>query len=270
MKKTAVLMTIAIFGISMNASAETTETKKIKNYDLNFSVSYSPYYYKWEEKNGPTEKGWIHGLRTEAGVKINKIVYMPYIMPSFTIYGGDVKYDGETWSGIKVKTRTNFNGWNAELNLGYKICSGKNFNTMIYAGAGKEVWKRSIDSTTEGTGYTEKWSQKYIKAGIKPEYVYGNYYVYGNLYLKYPWDVENKVGLFDVKVKPDEKVNYGFELGGGIKGIIAGKADLFASAFYEREKFGKSSPEYSEIVDSYLYQPESKRKTYGFRIGIKF
>ncbi len=140
----------------------------------------------------------------------------------------------------------------------------------IYAGAGYEYWKRSLENTQTSLGYSEKWSQYYLKLGVKPEYKTGNLSLYSDLYIKYPWDIKNKVSLLDVEVKPDNKLNYGIEVGGKLHKVFNKNINMFISGFFEKEKFGKSKEKFSQVVEDYVYQPESERKTYGLRLGLEF
>ncbi len=272
MKKQVVVLGIStlVLTFSVKGGVATTTPHSQKPVNVDFSLNYSPYYFKWTEKGGVNEKGWLHSLETKANVKINTIAWFPYFEPKFKIYGGEVKYDGETWSGTELKTRTNYNGWNVELDAGYKLNFSGNFKVSFYAGLGYEYWKRSLQNTEIALGYDEKWNQKYIKLGIKPENKIGKLSLYADLYIKYPWEVKNEVSLFDVEVKPEEKINYGVEAGGKMHGLFNKNINLFASGFYEREKFGKSDLKYSPVVDVYLYQPDSKRKTYGLKVGLEF
>jgi len=276
MKKRLILGAVSTFLVSTLISTVGVGESKAESKPISadFSVSYSPYYYKWSEKAGIDEKGWVHALKVSGKMHVSKIIWIPYIEPSFKIYGGEVKYDGQAWTGEAVKTKTNYNGWEAELNLGYTYAFDKNFKVSLYGGIGREYWKRDLENAivdnTLAIGYSEKWRQNYVKIGVKPEYGIGNYYVFGNFYAKYPWKVKESASLFDVEVEPGKKLNYGAELGVGVKGFLKKDLGIFASVFYERDKFGKSDEDYSEVVGGYLYQPESKRETYGFRIGINF
>lgn len=261
------LSSLLVVGLVSSGKAAQESTFPLK---MIFSVDYSPYYFKWEENVGVDEKGWLHAFETNAEISLPQIAWMPKIMPSFKIYTGDVKYDGQTWSGNSIKSRTDYSGWNGEINFGYDFKITKNIKTTTYAGIGHEYWKRNLENTLNSLGYTEKWTQNYFKVGVKPQYEVGNYYVYTNLYLKRPFDVKNRVSMFNVEVKPDEKWNYGIEVGGGVNSLFKKNVGLFIAGFYEKEKFGKSDPEYSDVIGDYLYQPESKRTTYGIKAGLKF
>ena len=234
---------------------------------VSFFAEYDPFHFKWEEKKtGVKESGWMHGTRI--GVKTD--IYRNIAGEgSFFVYGGEVDYKGGTWSGDSVDSNTNYNGWKVEAKVGYPIrwnCT----RVTPYMGLGYEYWKRSLENTLSSLGYDEKWKYGTFKVGVRPEYFKGRVFFYTDVYLSYPWKVENRVDLFNVKVKPKKKAGYGIEAGVQARNLfklgLVGKAGIF----YNYDKFGKSDLKYSSVVNSYLFQPESKREIYGFKIGIEF
>ncbi|MEM1672951.1 MAG: hypothetical protein QXX12_02590 [Nanopusillaceae archaeon] len=241
---------------------------------IKIEVFYEPVYFKWTEKENDikllTEKGWLN--KGKIGIKIGTHYY---VKPSFTIYGGDIKYDGGSWDGEKVKSRTNYSGYEVALAGGVEKKIGKT-TIDAYIKTGVERWKRSIESnlSEEDTlviGYGEKWKMWYWQVGIAPYYESSNNIsLFGNLYVKRPFKVKNEVEIFDVEVEPGKKWNYGAEIGVEIKNMIKQKVNGKIAFFYEEEKFGKSDLKYSNVIDLYLYQPESKRQQYGIKLGINF
>lgn len=265
-----VLASLLSFNVNDLKAEEVFQKEKAFNFSL--GAEYVPYYFKWKEKTSVKEEGWMHGVKLFGSLETKRYVFLPVIEPSFSIYGGDVDYKGKTWGEEPLKSKTNYNGWNAEIKFSYKFCySG--LTTKPYLALGREYWKRSVDSSIEplAIGYTERWSQDYVKLGILPSYGLGkSYYVYGDLYVKYPFNVKNRVSAFDVTVKPEGRLGYGAELGIGVKDAIKKNLDFYASLFYERDKFGKSDTKWSDVVQGELYQPESKREIYGLKLGIRF
>jgi len=284
-------------GLAYDGSSKQT-LKQERSYDVNFFVNYEPYHYEWkEEANGKhvKEEGWIHGV--EVGAKVN--YYGFFLEPKFTLYGGEVDYDGVTWggdevstdddynpgpcqnnlglvlfSGDKVSTYDDYNGWALDLNVGKEFYLTKNFKLAPYVNVGYEYWKRQAENNFEGStlvlGYSEKWSKWQVGIGVKPEYDLGSYYVFGDVYLKYQFNVKNEVDLFDVTVKPGESWSCGVEAGVGARDFVKKGVNLEASAFYVYDDFRKSSAKYSPVVGGYVYQPESERELWGFKVGLRF
>lgn len=261
---------ISVFAIDDFRKEECLKDNKVK-----VEVFYGPTYFKWTEKNEGekllTEKGWIH--KTGIGIKVD--VESSYLRPSFIFYGGDIKYDGKTWEGDKVRSRTNYIGHDISLEGGIERKVGR--TTLDgYVKMGIERWKRSIDSNISengnvAIGYGEKWRMWYWTVGVKQTYeINKDTFLFGNLYVKRPFNVRNKVDIVDVEVKLKKKWNYGIEVGVEAKDVLKRGINGKVSFIYENEKFGKSNMVYSSVIDDYVYQPESKRTQYGIKVGIKF
>lgn len=274
MKKKVICLSLG--GVILGSAVCGWANTNLEENKLKIGVFYTPVYFKWSEKDGGetllTEKGWIH----KGGIEVKaNLVENYYLKPSLAVYGGDIKYDGGTWDGKEVKSRTNYSGYEIALAGGIEKRIGK---AVVdgYVKVGMEKWKRSIDSnfSEEGSlvfGYGEKWKMWYWSVGINPSYdVDKNIFLFGNLYVKRPFSVKNKVDIFDVEVEPKKKWNYGIEVGIGARDIIKQKVNGKISFFYEREKFGKSDLEYSSVINDYVYQPESKREQYGVKLEINF
>ena len=259
-------------GLAYDVSSKQT-LKQERLCGVDFFVNYEPYHYEWKEEADDKhvkEEGWIHGV--EVGAKVN--YYGFFLEPKFTLYGGEVEYDGVTWGGDEVSTYDDYSGWALDLNVGKEFYLTKNFKLAPYASVGYEYWKRQAENNLEGStlvlGYSEKWSKWQVGVGVKPEYDLGSYYVFGDVYLKYQFNVKNDVNLFDVTVRPGESWSYGVEAGVGVRDFIKKGVNLETSVFYAYDDFRKSSAKYSSVVGGYVYQPESERELWGFKVGLRF
>jgi len=270
MKKRAVvagvLATLVAGSVAVKAHADEFSDQQSYKSPLSLSISYEPFYYKWKESGGVKEGGWVHAAKIGASYDYCNIT----TKVDFSIFGGEVDYDGATWGGTPVDTNTNYNGWKLEGKVGYDLVYG---NTIItpYIGIGYEYWKRDIEGKPGSTtGYGEQWKYGTFKAGVSPEYVLGKYKFYGDFSIHYPWKVENKVDAFNVELEPDKKLGYGIEIGMGKDNFIKNGWKGTFGAFYIYDSFGESSSEYSNIAGGDVYQPDSTRRLIGLKVKIDF
>jgi len=107
------------------------------------------------------EDGLLPGITLEAGIHWN----------SFSgilrgeIFNGLVDYDGQTQSGIPLKSKTNEKITRVEATLHYTVKSFSHYNMSILAGIGYREWRRDINSTRLTPSLLEIYRWKYWTLG---------------------------------------------------------------------------------------------------------
>ena len=146
---------------------------------------FSPYlsgrYFTWEEHvNGQQ-------ILKESGPIISAGALLGFATPSYwtirgkaEIFGGQVGYNGETLASQSqpsepVQTEVNYLGIKQELDLGYRVLTGK-LRVEPFAGLGYRWWLRMLqDSATASgqaiSGYTEQWLTGYCRLGARGRYL---------------------------------------------------------------------------------------------------
>ena len=107
------------------------------------------------------DDGLLPGITLEAGIHWN----------SFSgilrgeIFNGLVDYDGQTQSGIPLKSKTNEKITRVEATLHYNVKSFSHYNMSILAGIGYREWRRDINSTRLTPSLLEIYRWKYWTLG---------------------------------------------------------------------------------------------------------
>ncbi|MBK3332350.1 porin family protein [Persephonella atlantica] len=224
-------------------------------YAVEFSYSAKSFLWKEYGNSGEEllkESGWLH----EFGFSEIFDAQIIYIKPYLGVEIGSVSYDGQTQSGIPVKTDTNYWGVLTRLTI------GKEFDILFgETGIGYDYWKRNLESSSVSTGYTETWSQLYIpvRAGIKFTIQDTQLYGFGEYRLN--MKTKNSPSIVDVTLEP--KTGLFFSVGGGVK-----VKKISVEVEYSYDKWKKSDPK--QYGSSLVWQPESKRQTLSFTIGYQF
>ena len=185
------------------------------------------------------------------------------------LYGGLVKYDGQTWGGTPLKGDVLYLGLKGEINLGiYKYFSI--YGIILYLGLGDEVWVR--DLTKVPGGYKEVWGLLFYKLGIK-----GKVDILRGELLLDGWigsDIittnrakfsESFPYSCDAESYPDGALFWGAKMTYKIE-------KFFVKAYYHHYKWNKSKPVFTVILATpvLVYQPESEENVYGMSIGFLF
>lgn len=259
-----ILMTITIFLVLLFLPNVTIAA--LKN-DLYFIVES----FTWEESlDGETlleESGLLYGLAFTA--KGGGDIYMPL---TFKFKGegflGTVDYDGQTQEGTPLTTDTDYVGFKAEIDGGWKLFVGENGSSFEpFMGLGGKWWNRDIQSTGSAFGIEENWSSYYGRLGIRGENVNSNQLkLFIELAAILPFKNENEVdlssfGIGQVTVEPGNETSFWAEAGIKFR-------QLRLSIFYEGLRFSESDPE--GLGPFLIFQPESEADIYGANIGVAF
>ncbi|NOZ25966.1 MAG: autotransporter outer membrane beta-barrel domain-containing protein [Nitrospirae bacterium] len=181
------------------------------------------------------------------------------------LFGGTVGYDGQTQAGVPVETDTDYTGFVAEGDLGWKVHLRGKATLEPFAGLGYRWWRRDIKDTVSAIGYEETWWSLYARLGAQGEYAYTEKVtVFGKAGLKIPVITENEVdlsiiGLSTVKVEPGNVTSVFAEAGVKWTRFEAG-------LFYEGMRFSKSDP--VTVGGAQVWQPETKADMFGIKLGM--
>ncbi|EDP75148.1 hypothetical protein [Hydrogenivirga sp. 128-5-R1-1] len=213
-------------------------------------VYVSPKYFLWEEFDSSGNKlldetGLILGLglRGDAG----------FFTGEAELYGGTVRYDGQTQAGDPVETDTNYLGVSAAGGVWGEAGSTVRLRgELLYR---SELWVRDIESTSKAVGYSETWFFDSIDLGLRLSS--GGTYAYGKYRYMFR-DARMQASLTGVPELSPKK-GQAYELGAGLKGSSYG-----IELSYSYVKFRRSEPK--PYGSGYVLQPESVRQI----ISLKF
>jgi hypothetical protein len=107
------------------------------------------------------EDGLMPGLLVEIGNKWQDVAGIF----RFELFDGLVDYDGQTNSGIPLKTRTDERVTNIEVLLRYAVKSFAKNNVNLSVGLGDHKWRRDILATNITSGLLEIYHWKYFTVG---------------------------------------------------------------------------------------------------------
>lgn len=191
------------------------------------------------------------------------------LKPRVELYGGHVDYDGQTQSGIPVKSNTNYFAFKFEIDAGGRLGS-QNVSVEPFGGFGFRVWSRDIEDsvTVTGTpayGYLEEWSTFYFRAGMRMDALMPSevkWFLEAGV--KIPLYTENYISDLsyeNLTLKPKGRVTPFAEAGF--------RAQRFKmSMYYDSMRFRKSNVVSDGIY--YYWQPKSESYVIGIRIGRSF
>jgi hypothetical protein len=260
-KKFNVLLIIAFIPVLLFLSNATIAASE---YDFYFLVES----FTWEEFSGSSrlleESGPLYGIGFTAK---DDEIYEPLTL-KFKGEGffGSVDYDGQTQGGTPVTTDTDYVGFKAEIDGGWKFPIGEAGSSFEpFAGLGGRWWKRDIQSTSSAIGLEEDWSSYYGRLGIRGENISPNQLIiFIEVAAILPFKNENEVdfssiGIGQVTVEPENETSLWAEAGIKFK-------KLRVSVFYEGLRFAESD----KVGPFLVFQPESKADIYGANIGYVF
>ena len=210
----------------------------------------SPKYFLWKEFDASgdrllKESGPLLGLglRDDLG----------FFTGEAEIYGGTVRYDGQTQAGDPVETDTNYVGVSAKGGVWTERGSELRLRwELLYH---LELWVRDIESTSKAVGYSETWFFDSLDLGLRLSS--GKFYTLGRYMFMFQ-DARMQASLAGVpELRPRRGPAY--ELGAGFKGASYGLELL-----YSYVKFRRSEPK--PYGSGYVLQPESVRQTLTLRL----
>lgn len=218
------------------------------------------------------EHGSLPGLA--AGVKVSRRA--AFAESGISYYSGDVRYDGQTQSGLPVTTRTDEDIFDGSALAGVQFALTRGFGSAVFAGAGYRNWKRDIRSTRSAAGLSETYDWWYGLLGVKGSYAASERMSWTlDLRLMRPVNPSIRVkfgnALDDKTLELGEKT--GYRLAVAWHYSLTDRAGLRISPFYEQWKLGRSSTrsltQNGTVVGS-LYEPRSETRNRGLIVGLGY
>lgn len=160
MKKLIITILLCItFPIQAQWSENTTE-------EMYLGASLLDFTYKEFDDAGTLldrEDGIIPGFMLGYKRQRNDV----FTELSFSYHGTDIKYDGQTQSGIPVTTRSDADIYELQLKMGSELRTRNNYKYEMYGGFGYRFWQRNIRSTAIAAGIYEEYDWSYFMLGAK-------------------------------------------------------------------------------------------------------
>jgi len=254
-----------------DASATSARIYDTRYSSLEFGIMY--YYYDYKEVNEPppfksTESGWLPGLYLGYEYKKPSDVYTKIYGH---IAGGDLTYDGTTFSGIPKSFDHSMFFFKFEGDIGYTVPIDNRFLIIPYTGYGYRYWRRGETEVIEGAPFIkEVYTWSYIPVGIKFDYAINDkwnigastavHFMFGGEMKLYASEFNSSFPdvTFDLGNKP------GFYLELPIRYKLANNWSILGSFWYEYSEIGKSDVIYG------LLEPDSETHQYGFNLGVSY
>ena len=161
MKK--LIITLYLF-ISFPLMAESSGS--VDKAEITFGASLLDFTYKEFDDNNvllDREDGLIPGFIL--GYRQNKNNLFTEL--SFSYHATDIQYDGQTQSGIPVKTRSDADILDLSFKVGSQYQTENKYQYELYAGLGYHLWQRNIRSTATVLGIFEEYDWFYFLLGAK-------------------------------------------------------------------------------------------------------
>lgn len=231
--------------------------------------------YRWQEydSTGPrllTEQGprlVVAGVFDNTGRRVAG----HYFEGTVKGFAGSVDYDGQDGSGVYTSSTTNYLGWGAGVDGGYRLRRGRSAAWIdIRAGLGYEGWRRSISSSVNANGLpvggvVEDYGMSFVRIGLGLPLgdINGGYVQLG---LKRPLNVSEHVTISGTPVQFAPRPEWSFYA----SYLIPYGLDRmrYVRFYYEGTRFGQSP---SEVAPGGPWlQPESKTDIVGFALGVRF
>lgn len=238
-------------------------------HNKNMRVAFQLQQFTWKEysENGVRlleESGSLYGLHM-AGEGYGRSCVTAGGTYKLNVYGGRVNYDGETQAGNPVKTKTDYLGMEANVNLALRAMPADSLYIKGFVGPAIRLWRRDINSKAYVSGYVEEWYNFDGRAGVGLDYFFladFNLFMEGGYKIPFmtrenvDW---SKFGVGWVALEPDQIFSPFAEVG------LSWNC-LFVSGFYDSLRFDKSDIEQQHGY--YLYQPESQADIWGVNAGF--
>ena len=227
------------------------------------TISLGTESFEWVEPSlNLTENGTRYSIGMSSGALLSQSHGLLHEF-SGSIYQGTIDYNGGLQNGEKVKSDTIYSGLKGEVKLALRK------NSFDIAGAlGIEKWTRKIksgvsESGTQGTGYTETYTQPYAKLGIGFFHQIGTGKGRFEIGYKLPFSVEEEVDLLDnltLEPKGTDSVYIQYRYQSGRNwGVMV---------YSEKTHFKES--DYVRIGNGAFKQPDSQSEALGAKVSYRF
>ncbi len=227
---------------------------------FSFEIYLSPRYTQWEEFDTDgrkllEEKGWILALGIRKEGKLFR--------GGAELYGGTLKYDGQTQAGTPVQTDSVYSGFSLYGGVGWYFGNSVLFSPKVLYTL--EGWVRDIKSTATALGYREIWS--YHTLDFEGEVVHKMKIMEMSMFATLRLMLGDAVMKADLEGVPTlyPKRGPAYKLGCRFR-----KNRYGVEIAHSYVKFNRSDPQPTFIPGVYVLQPESVRRTMSLTFFLRF
>jgi len=231
-------------------------------------------YFDYSESVPSNEEGIFTGINL--GYEFLKPNFI-YMRLDTALAGGEIEYDGETWSGRPASFNHDDFIFDLEYDFGFNI-QIKDFYIIPFAGLSYHFWARNLSDYSNG-GYDEKYNWICVPIGAIFGYDFtdrfgiqlklnANQMVYGHVQAFFS-DIDSNYN--DPSSELGNKLGYKSELSVRLK--IYDHLAIMINPFFEYYEFGKSDNEkleYNDIPINIIYEPASETYKFGINFLVTF
>jgi hypothetical protein len=216
------------------------------------------------------------GILPSIAAGITKPSPLGNLSAKFSFHSNTVEYNGQTSSGLSVKTRTAEKIFDVALQLERHFQIATKLSGYLYTGLGYHEWERDIYSTVTVSGLLETYQWGYGLVGIKKRLAVTNQFNWLLDYqLVYPIGSRIEVdahGLFDKKqLHLTGKIGERFSLTWQYQLYHA--MSMSIEPYFEHGQLNRSSTEIltrNGIKVGQIFEPRSETSNYGLVIYLTY
>lgn len=244
---------------------------------MDFRISAGTESFNWKEYDSSgirllKEDGLRHFVAFDANNTIDSYWDSDF---SGRLYSGTVDYDGQTQSGIKVATDTDYDGFQLEAGFRYYPVSQNRVSLNqgrggIRMAVGVDVWRRKLNDArlSDGSvilGYTEEYTTTYGR--LAAYYGGGGWYTL-SAGVKYPFVTTEHVSLKDIGLPSDVTLRPQGRFSPYANIELQLSRHWGVQLYYDSYNFAESD---SEMVGIYsVTQPKIKQQVIGGKVSFLF
>ncbi|MHB8742274.1 MAG: hypothetical protein ACYC9L_04035 [Sulfuricaulis sp.] len=207
------------------------------------------------------------------------------ILGNFSAMVGHLNYNGQTQSGIPLKSTTSDDIFMGELALGFHL--GATNDRTLYAGIGERYWKDFIANSTavNGTpafGYHRDVTYLYVPVGMRLDSALGQHWRL-EIDAKYMSLLHGRVNSHLEDVNPNlntlrntQNQGHGYAIGVRFAHRLANNPTFtgyFIEPYYQAwsvKRTDNTTAFYYGIPDGYGYEPDNATHILGLRFGLSY
>ena len=232
-------------------------------------IGYQLTHLYYSEEN-MDEKGYLNGVHAELTFHPGRTM----IRIDGDYSGGNVDYDGQTWSGASLKTSGDDYLLNLRALLGFDLISEKNALTP-YLGIAVRYWK---DEQKSSSSYKRETWYYYSPVGLLYTYNSGSAFSFA-LQAEYDffWQGKNKSALSDVNpglnnVEMKQTQGYGVFISASFTydfGMVGINLEPFFQYWDIKESDSDNLYYYGQFMTT-VVEPDNDTKIWGVRVSAEF
>jgi len=216
------------------------------------------------------ETGWLPGLEGRFKLAWQRTT----LSVDLAYYSGDVDYDGQTSSSVRIDSSTDEGILDISINAAYQLRLGLPPRVSVYAGGGYRHWDRDIESVGAVSGLDEAYQWWRAAAGARLRWPAGvnEWSLDGRLTRTVNPQVEVDFGnTFDAATL-DLGARWGWRTAASWLRHVGPRLAAGLSVFYESWDLGQSGVETlisNGVPAGTVFQPRSESRNYGALLSLQ-